>query len=609
MKKFIFQTLVIFVVLASCVDVGQTRNKSTSNKSSRGSESIVTPTSTPAPTPIATIVPARAELRGILDPIDGKVKAKVSIPKNYKGWIYLHALNVASLKSKFVYVKFSFGKDKAEMVFPATVGIPNGVVPRVTYDMLMIDMTSGQLNEVRNLYQLYDYGEYDSNNDGIEDLVPASDALDSTLYCRGLNLSDDSTFIDSDNNGKCDQATDRCLYSYAKITDRSFNTHVSNAPAIDFLAAVPFEAEGRNGASDRWPCLPDSKKKSDLITSLGGSGAVTISGPTTLYGGEIATFVDFGTYVYNGPYLRLDTSSGWQIKASAIFGSKGIFKTAAVGSAEYGSLLFPRTGKIDLKDGVTYLGSTTPFGVRTFTASGGGISNYVDGCTVRALWSSHDDPEKSLGSCNVTATIEILEKSGTSFSKISETNELKLQLTRASKKDSQGNELIVNSMKSCHGANECGSSECCYNKHCLSKNIVSACMGDDEPSGNQGIGESCSSDYDCVSLCCNTSLGTCGVHMAWDDGDEYPVTCSKSPGQSCIAKEWCQRENVSTCMIVKTGIDSETNKITCAVRCYNVPTYGDCIDSKCYPPTVPAYPVFDPANPDCSRAVNPPTNI
>ena len=84
------------------------------------------------------------------------------------------------------------------------------------------------------------------------------------------------------------------------------------------------------------------------------------------------------------------------------------------------------------------------------------------------------------------------------------------------------------------------------------------------------------------------------------------VLCSKPPESSCVSKEFCRKENVVNCFIVTTGVDPLGNP-ECALRCYNVPTHGDCINNKCKTPTQPGIPIFDPENPNCEGARTPPT--
>ncbi|MFT6604586.1 MAG: hypothetical protein ACJARO_002109, partial [Bacteriovoracaceae bacterium] len=87
---------------------------------------------------------------------------------------------------------------------------------------------------------------------------------------------------------------------------------------------------------------------------------------------------------------------------------------------------------------------------------------------------------------------------------------------------------------------------------------------------------------------------------------EQTVLCSKAPGQACVAKEWCRQENVPNCLKVKTGT-TPAGQVTCALRCYNIPTFGECKNGTCEPPQVPDPDPFDPSDPNnCDSAVDPP---
>ena len=117
------------------------------------------------------------------------------------------------------------------------------------------------------------------------------------------------------------------------------------------------------------------------------------------------------------------------------------------------------------------------------------------------------------------------------------------------------------------------------------------------------VGERCSSDYQCSSLCCNGG-GFCSAH----DPEGSGVTCSKPPGLSCVSDEFCQKENITQCFIVNIGVNSGGAK-TCSLRCYSLPMLGSCESFSCVPPEAPPVPDFDPSNPDCSSAIDPPTSF
>jgi hypothetical protein len=113
-------------------------------------------------------------------------------------------------------------------------------------------------------------------------------------------------------------------------------------------------------------------------------------------------------------------------------------------------------------------------------------------------------------------------------------------------------------------------------------------------------GESCLQDSECTSKCCSSVNGLCSPH-----NPQANVFCQKSPGQTCYSDEYCRKEKLPTCLIVKTGLDSQ-GKVTCTRRCYNLPFHGECRQGICLPPKSRDVPPFDPSNPDCSVAVEPP---
>ncbi|MEX0798881.1 MAG: hypothetical protein WD025_05525, partial [Bacteriovoracaceae bacterium] len=126
--------------------------------------------------------------------------------------------------------------------------------------------------------------------------------------------------------------------------------------------------------------------------------------------------------------------------------------------------------------------------------------------------------------------------------------------------------------------------------------------------GNAKPGDSCQSDNECGSLCCNQSTGKCAPHDTLSDPQ---VLCSKPSGLSCIAKEWCMKHPITQCFIVNTGFDAQGQK-TCALRCYTYEEFGDCrasagsIAGVCVAPDQPEQPVFNPSDPNrCDQAIDP----
>jgi len=212
---------------------------------------------------------------------------------------------------------------------------------------------------------------------------------------------------------------------------------------------------------------------------------------------------------------------------------------------------------------------------------------------------------EGIGSCSVTATIELITEEDGKIIVLNTSNDVKLQLVRSSAINYQGQEVLYTSMKTCSSSKSCGASECCFNNRCWDQSLVSQCLDETLSSGNRGVGENCESDFQCASLCCNRGTGACAVHT--NIGSE-PVLCGKSPGEQCVAKEWCRKENLSDCYIVRTGT-SPTGVVECALRCYNIPTHGTCRGGFCLSPQPNAVPTFDPTNPNCTSARDPLTTV
>lgn len=557
-----------------------------------------------------------SEIRHIVDPFTGTYKTKVTIPKNFKGYLYLSGINITALSNKVIKARFKFGRELEPITVDATIGKAPGITPQTDIDVLILDMNNVPFKDMRLLYDLYDYNDY-RDGTGAEVDEPVSDPRNSGLYCRGLKLEHDPTFESTVGNTTCDSAGEKCLYSYAKVKDAGLyylptgsTTYVSytpNRPQID-LGTTGYTNQSQSSLLTS--CLPDnldlSNFNSIFLTSLTGS---------MTYDKTVA--INAVNYLYRGPFRFIGQSS-WEISSSALVSlvnaataPTGLFQVQA-GTAPnlmyYRSFLFPRAGKMTLKSSVGFFGDSDPFAAtRTLdTLVTSGASTWMNGCSLRV--SNYDTyTSEGLASCNVSATIELLyiDNDGQEIEiPNTVTSKVKLQLIRPSLTNYEGKEVLYSSMKTCSGSNACASDECCYNQRCWSKDLVSTCLEDAQAVGNAGVGEVCSSDYECSSLCCGTT-STCQPHV---NTSQEQVLCSKSAGQSCVAKEWCRKENVQTCYIVKTGFSTQGVQ-QCALRCYNVPTHGTCLNGTCGPPTTPTVPSFDPSNPDCSSAIDPPSNI
>lgn len=567
-KKINYLVMLSLILSAafSCVnqDVSTKRKASTQNLSSTsgnnsgsGNTAISDTTSTDG----STISSQKIELSHLVDPFTGTYKKKVTIPKNYKGYLYLAGLNLSALSSKLVKVRLNFGTDNQSVVLAATLARAPGITPKTDIQVLVLDLTKRPFQDMRVPYDLYDYNEYNSDST----LEPVTDPLDGGLYCRGVKLADDPTFTPTSDSDTCKDADDKCLYSYAKVKDASFydtTTNLTTTPTkpVVWSSSVSLDASVYNGM-----CFADYQENA-LFTSFGAAGA------------------------YRGPYRPINQNS-WALSSNAMFASVtsglitnyyGLFEVGSSGDKAtwYRSLLFPRAGKLNLNTNVKYYGSSSRFGVRTSLDSDStGTSQYVDGCNLRAL--NYDSTtDESISSCNVTGTIEIFYMSGTSEVSITKTNALKLQLTRASITNSEGAQVLSSSFKACESSTTCGADECCFNSRCWSKDLVSQCVDDVAQTGNREIGTSCTSDFQCGSLCCNTSTGACAAH---NPNGSSPVLCAKSAGQSCVSQEFCAKEYVPVCKLYKNGYNLD-GTVKCQVRCPTVATFGTCVSGICIAP-------------------------
>jgi hypothetical protein len=567
-------------------------------------------------TPDQVLQSTRVELSHLVDPFDGTYKKKVSIPKNFKGNLYLAGLNVSALQSKLVKVRFNFGVEGQSVVLDATVARAPGIIPQTDIQVLVVDMNSRPFSKMVLGYDLFDYNNY--SNPAKE---PVSDPRDSGLYCRGLKLEDDPTYDKTfdDTMSSNPLCTGKCLYAYAKITDATMYNTTSLLTSVPTLPQVWTKTNGVRSPSYAKSassmCLPDSPEVgafgvggfNDLFNQSFGPGTLTWGIPVSEYETINGQTRLIYSALYKGPYRAINTN-GWKIDKTAIINSQtGLFETPFLtsdGFTGYRSLMFPRAGKIKLNLGVHYFGSTLPFGTRTSTEmlDSAGTSTYVDGCNLRAM-NYNPATTESISSCNVNGSIEIFYRNAAG-AEVSVTTDrtIKLQLLRPSATNSEGKEVLTSAFKRCESSSTCGSDECCFNSRCWSKDLVTQCVDQTPVIGNQPVGNNCASDFECSSLCCNLSTGSCAPH---NTNGAAPILCNKPAGQRCVAREFCKPEFVETCKLVKLPNLSPEGKVQCTLRCPAVSTYGECTAGFCVPPAIPPVPTFDPANPDCSKAVDP----
>lgn len=555
-----------------------------------------------------------AQLRHIVDPENGTFKSKVTIAKNYSGTLYLSGLNITSLTDKLIKVRFKFGQAKEPITVPATITRSSGLVPQTDIELLALDFGTRPLNNIRLLYDLFDYNIYGTTD------TPTSDPRNLEVYCRGLNLEDDPTFEGTSTNQLCDTSGESCLYAFAKIVDQglvddSSGNNIATIPSEPQVDLTGNGYDSDTAANMLKKCLPDS---GDLFFK-NTAGVLTLSSSTAdtkANLGDAVLTVDSKNHKYRGPYRAISTSL-WQMSTTAAIhapaaGVKpvGLFASTIGGSGNVAdgivSYLFPRAGKLKLAANIEHLSSSTNpviTAARTKkTLLSNGDTEFMDGCNIRAT-NQDSVLGENIGACNVTATIELITEENGQEKILTTTKDVKLQLIRPSLLDVNKEEVFFSSFKSCSTTRTCASNECCFNQKCWPEESVSLCSEDADTLGSKLVGVTCTTDYDCISLCCNSSTSKCAVHNT----DLNPeVLCQKAPGESCVAKEWCSKINVPTCLIVKTGVN-EQQQTTCSLRCYNIPTHGDCVNGLCKSPSIPAIPTFDPSNPDCSSAVDPPS--
>ena len=616
----------------------------------------VLPQKHPLENPLDGIIhKGQVELRHFVDPFTGTYKTKVTLPKNFKAPLYLSGLNVSSLSRYLLSVRFYFGRELGTIEIPATVGRAPGITPQTDIEVLILDMDAAPFENIRLFYDLYDYTDYDSNNDGVEfgeEDVPNSPVTDSfhkELYCRGLKLEHDPTFQNSSNNTLCDEAGEKCLYAYAKLKDSGLRdeTGVLATPQYPHISSNLSLAPEDSLKRALRTGLPDFNSRTffENIFKLNLNPQIDLNFPSgsKLEFGDVVEVVNNlksppvrTSYIYHGPYRPINLT-GWELSYGALLSDiripgtapTGLFQdfaanatsesrydcsatTKSSGCAHRGvrSFLFPRAGSMELKAGIEHYASESPLygreGRELKSLFTGGETDYMDGVNLRVN-NKDTFSNEGIGSCNVTALIKILAKnpSNGKVTTLTSNHKLKLQLTRPRLENHEGDDVLYTSMKNCSSSGACGHNECCYNNRCWSKNLVSQCLEESSSVGNLRVGESCNSDLECSSLCCNSFSGTCGVHTN-QGGKE--IFCSKLAGETCVSQDWCRKEYLSQCFVVKTGF-TPRGKQLCALRCYNVPTPSSCRDGTCHPPTPPPLPAFDPENPNCDDAIDPPNKF
>lgn len=655
-KKILSQLLVMMFILTSCMPATAPRaslaNQTPGTTGGGGVTSGNGAGSDTSGIGNGTSLPPKVEIRHLIEPNlstdttyspgtglngGGSYVRKLTIPKNFAGRLYVAGINIGTLADRHVKVRFKFGVGREPVTIPATVTQAPGITPQTAISVLVLDLRSEPFRNIRLPYDLFDYNEY---NFATGD-TPVQDNRDTGLYCRGLRVEDDPTF---QGVGACDgvqsnpsQPAEECLYAYAKVLDQglikqSGSIKVPITPSIPQVKSVTGSSYYQDYLSQaiRKP-LPDTMpttapfiagtyKFSELAVpaNVTDSTNITFTYPTSIW--DPVTILG-SQYYYRGPY-RLVNSGEWQFKFTKLDGEKRLFRenswidyplyvtsplpddnqTSPVqDKIYYNSYMFPLATKLDLIANVSHLASNDVEAVRTEqNLSVAGKTMWMDGANARAQ--SRNTDLEHVGSCNVAASIEVIAKddNGNDYV-ISLAKDVKLQLVRPTQyRTDTGNEVLYTNFKSCSSNSACGSSECCFNNRCWDQSLVSQCFDSSSTQGNRVIGESCSTDLECSSLCCNRTSGQCAPHNTIITP---AVLCSKPIGDYCIAKEWCQKSPVVKCLVVKTGTDTSGN-VTCRQHCYNTYEYGDCKNGVCTPPVQESIPTFDPNAEDaCDNAV------
>lgn len=569
----------------------------------------------------------KVEIRHLIEPkVDnisdsGSYKRKLTIPKNFDNFLYVAGINVKTLADKNLKVRFNFGLNSAPIEIQATLATatPNGLTSSSPVQVLALDLRSKPFNNIQLIYDLYDYNDYDfdgsGNNPGALS-EPINFNRNDGLFCRGLALKDDPTFSGNSTN-TCVGTNDICKYTFAKVLDKGL---IEEDPDdLSLLPIVPNERQIQSGTvglfsdSDSLKlqrCLPDNPFDGTEVYKYDATTSFILFGDSDTIAAT--------KYYYQGPY-RTSSFEQWQIGSQALVGKYGVFgeildvtpnNLVDDDEVEFGykSKLFPLYVKYDLPSSTEYLGSILPDGEKTLLETNSNTtSEWMDGCNARAT-TVHNITGEHIGSCTVTATIELIAEDDDNNSTVVDiTNEIKLQLVKPSLLNTNGEDVLADSFSQCSSTSQCGSGSCCINKRCWSKDIVKQCIEDLPSYGNQITGDSCSSDYQCSSLCCNKVEGKCAPH---DTISDNPSFCSKPSGQTCVAKDWCAKSPITTCAVVNTGRD-EFGGITCAKRCITVEAFGECTSSNgidqgvCIPPTQPPTVIFDEDDPNrCLEAIS-----
>jgi hypothetical protein len=254
-KKILSQLLVMVFIISGCLpsdipsastsnQIGGPSGKVTSGNGAGREESDLGN---------GVSLPPKVEIRHLIEPnlssdltyqtgtgqaSGGSYVRKLTLPKNFAGRLYVAGINIGSLNSTIVKVRFKFGVGREVVTIPATVAQAPGITPQTEISVLVMDLRSEPFRNIRLPYDLYDYNDYTFKPDGSFETGSkeyTQDNRDTGLYCRGLRLEDDPTF---QGVGACDAADEKCLYAYAKVLDQGL-VKVSGGIKVPLSPSLP----------------------------------------------------------------------------------------------------------------------------------------------------------------------------------------------------------------------------------------------------------------------------------------------------------------------------------------------------------------------------------
>src|SRR5690606_30110121 len=96
----------------------------------------------------------QVEIRHLIEPkIDsdsntGAYVRKLTIPKNYEGFLYVAGLNVSSLSQNIVKVRFRFGWNRDPIDIEATVTTAPGLTPQTNTEVLVLNFLNAPFRDL-----------------------------------------------------------------------------------------------------------------------------------------------------------------------------------------------------------------------------------------------------------------------------------------------------------------------------------------------------------------------------------------------------------------------------------------------------------------------------